>query len=104
MKAIGAALTVPIIDLRQSVPRENLMLQFCDDNTLRDRSCSLCHGLDYTDPAWSDVLGVHHNSHMLKRIAALPNAMVCRSASREDAILFRAEGFQGISLGWSDDR
>lgn len=213
MKAIGAAMTVPIIDLRKSVPRENLLLQFCgedsryrldqpfgvgsltyatdaramiraelvtrnevgemrlppvarvwgehwnptgqwreldekmmeptiikefqscpkcggekvsfgegyppppevfglitnysydvDDNTLRDRSCSLCHGLDYTDPAWSDVLGVHHNSHMLKRIAALPNAMVCLSASREDAILFRADGFQGISLGWSDDR
>ena len=210
MKAIAASMTVPIIDLRPAVPRENLLLQFCDpeylrynlsqpfgvgsltyatdshamirtellnrsevgemrippvgkvwhdywnpvgqwreldqkiltptltrewqlcpkcgdarvsygeaypndwtdlmnkygydpdDNTIRDRSCDVCHGMDYTDPAMSDVLGVVHSSFMLKRIAALPNPMICRSANSEHAVLFRADGFQGISLGWID--
>lgn len=75
-----------------------------DDNTTRDRSCNVCHGLEYTDAAFSDVLGLPHSTFGLKRIAALPNPMVCRSATREDAILFRADGFEGISLGWSDER
>lgn len=48
------------------------------------------------------VCGWPHSTYMLKRIAALPNPMVCRSESREDAILFRDDGFQGISLGWTD--
>lgn len=75
-----------------------------DDNTIRNRSCEVCHGLDYKEAAFSDVCGWPHSSFMLKRIAALPNAMVCRSATRNDAILFRADGFQGISLGWNDDK
>lgn len=70
-----------------------------DDNSIRDRSCDVCHGLDYQCAGFSDVLGVHHSSYMLKRIAALPNPMVCRSASVEHAVLFRADGFEGISLG-----
>jgi len=73
-----------------------------DDNMLRNRSCDVCHGLDYECAGFSDVLGVHHSSFMLKRIAALPNAMVCRSASVDHAVLFRADGFEGISLGCSD--
>lgn len=73
-----------------------------DDNTIRDRTCDVCHGLDYKDAAMSDVLGVVHSSFMLKRIAALPNAKICRSASVEHAVLFRADGFQGISLGHAE--
>lgn len=73
-----------------------------DENTIRDRSCDVCHGLDYTDPAVSDIFGVQHSTFMLHRIAALPNAMVTRSESVQHAVLFKADGFQGISLGWSD--
>lgn len=75
-----------------------------DDNTIRDRSCDVCHGLEYTEAAVSDVLGVFHSSFMLKRIAALPNAMVCRSEFDKDdnVVLFRADGFHGISLGYHE--
>ena len=74
-----------------------------DDNTIRNRSCDVCHGRDYTGAAVSDVLGIEHSTYNLKRIAALPHAQVCRSAYVEHAVLFRADGFQGISLGYHDD-
>jgi len=70
-----------------------------DDNSIRDVSCVLCRGRDYNGKSVSCVLGVRHVSFGLRRIAVLPNAMVCRSASNDSAVLFRADGFEGISLG-----
>ncbi len=73
-----------------------------DNNTIRDASCPLCHGLDYKGPSVTNLLGTEHNAYFLKRIVDIPNVTVCQTASRHDAILFRGDGFQGISLGIDD--
>jgi hypothetical protein len=70
-----------------------------DEFTIRDRSCECCSGLDYVGPDISNVCGIRHRSFYLRRIAALPNAKVCRSRSVASALLFVADGFEGISLG-----
>lgn len=80
-----------------------------DDNTIRDVSCPECHGKEYTGPSCVRIDGVLHSSWNLRRILALPNPMVCRSqyqdlhdkGSNHASILFRADGFEGISMGTS---
>jgi len=69
-----------------------------DDNTTRDPSCGLCYGKTWRGPALLVVAGVHFEYSRLKPIAALPNVRVARSA-HDDAIVFRADGFEGIAMG-----
>lgn len=69
-----------------------------DDNTTRDPSCGLCYGKTWRGPALLVVAGVHFEYSRLKAIAALPNVLVARSA-QDDAIVFRADGFEGIAMG-----
>lgn len=80
-----------------------------DDNTIRDSSCDHCHGHEYTGPSCVRIGEVLHQAWTLRRILALPNPRVCSAAvlsGREKdgyrAILFQADGFQGISLGLSE--
>lgn len=71
-----------------------------DDNTIRDVSCEACHGREYTGPSCVKIDGVLHKSFTLQRVLALPNPQV--RGIRNDkygTVLFRADGFQGISLG-----
>lgn len=74
-----------------------------DDNTIRDSSCEHCHGRDYTGPSCVRINGVVHQSWTMRRILALPNPQVCGTkADRFGVLLFRAEGFEGISMGMGD--
>ncbi len=94
------------VSLGDQYPEENdprLIDYDPDDNSVRDTSCVLCHGRDFGGKGISDVMGVYHMTFLLRRIAALPNALVCRSGSCDRAILFKADGFEGISLGVTDD-
>jgi len=72
-----------------------------DDNSIRDISCPLCHGREYSGPSCVRICGVLHSSWKLRRILALPNPAVCDSSYCGDpkVVLFRADGFEGISLG-----
>lgn len=69
-----------------------------DDNTTRDPSCNVCHGKTWRGPSLLVVSGVHFEYSRLKAMAALPNVRVARSA-QDDAIVFRADGFEGIAMG-----
>lgn len=77
-----------------------------DDNTIRDASCQTCKGIECSVPTCCEVEGVIHSAYTLKRILALPNPQICVSLSPEthrhsfrEHLLFRADGFEGISLG-----
>jgi len=74
-----------------------------DDNTIRDESCPVCNGLNKGHNNIAVLFGQEHQAHELKRILALPNVMVCTSefhpAEHAPALLFRADGFEGIALG-----
>lgn len=76
-----------------------------DDNTIRDKSCKHCHGCYYEGPSCVRIGGILHDSWRLRRILALPNPRVCAAAVVSDderisrAIVFKADGFEGISLG-----
>lgn len=72
-----------------------------DENTIGDRSCKTCRGEEFSGPSISRICGIQHNTYSLKRIAAIPDVKVCRSRSEKwkEALLFKADGFEGISLG-----
>jgi len=70
-----------------------------DEFTIRDKSCDACHGLEYRGADIAYICGMRHRAFYLQRIAALPNARVCQSRSVPMALLFQADGFEGISLG-----
>lgn len=70
-----------------------------DDNTIRDPSCSLCKGLEFSGPDVSDLLGCYHSTFFVKRIAAIPDVQISRSCADGDVLLFRGDGFEGVSLG-----
>lgn len=70
-----------------------------DDNSIRDASCMTCRGLKYAGPNITEICGVLHQTFRLRRILALPNVQVTRSLANRHALLFRADGFEGISLG-----
>lgn len=80
----------------------NLLDYDPDTNTSRDPSCVLCKGRSYPGLNVCVIDGVHHNAFKLRRIAALPNAVICPSLSVADSLLFKADGFEGISLGYTD--
>ncbi len=69
-----------------------------DDNSIRDKSCPLCHGLTYHGPNVLEVCGVVMQYTRLKPIANIPNVMIAPSM-REGALLFSGDGFEGIALG-----
>jgi len=78
-----------------------------DDNTIRDVSCPRCHGRWYGGPSNVRICGVLHSSWNLRRIVALPNPQVCKSLwldpkSDANVILFRADGFEGMSMGMAE--
>lgn len=74
-----------------------------DDNSVRDDSCPACRGLSRGHKNIAVLFGEEHQAHELKRILALPNVMVCTSEFSPEghapALLFRADGFEGIALG-----
>lgn len=74
-----------------------------DTNSIRDKSCPVCHGLRYSGPSDVRVFGALHSSFLLKRIAALPNVMVCPSRANDDVLLFRADGFEGCQMALFDE-
>jgi len=75
----------------------------CDDHTIRDASCGHCKGQSNGHNNIAVIFGQEHKAYDLKRILALPNAMVCESEWHPDkhapGLLFRADGFEGIALG-----
>lgn len=70
-----------------------------DDNSIFDESCPMCRGGKYDGPNVTMIAGVPHWGFFAKRIAALPNVEVCRGQNTALTVLFRADGFEGISLG-----
>lgn len=70
-----------------------------DDNTIRDISCVHCNGKEYTGPSCVRIGDVHHQVWPMRRILALPNPRVCAT---DETILFKADGFEGMSLGISE--
>ncbi len=74
-----------------------------EENTSRDTSCVLCKGRPYYGKNAVMIDGVEHSSFRLRRIAALPNAVVTHSTSMAGSLLFKADGFEGISLGFIKD-
>lgn len=70
-----------------------------DDNTIRDKSCGLCHGKDYHGPSLFRY-GPHLLSyHRMKPIAALPNTRVAVNIKCDGPLLFQADGFEGMAMG-----
>lgn len=74
-----------------------------DTNTSRDASCVLCKGRPYKGKNTSLLFGIEHSTYRLRRIATLPNAVVTASTSTTGSILFKADGFEGISMGFYED-
>lgn len=72
-----------------------------DDNTTLDKSCELCSGKLYDGPWQVRVAGVLMDYSRLKPIAALPNVRVSATTG-EKAILFLADGFEGMAMGMND--
>lgn len=70
-----------------------------DTNSVRDKNCPECHGLYYNKPGLAVICGVPHSAFRLRRILELPGVQVCQSMSVPEALLFRSDGFEGISLG-----
>lgn len=76
-----------------------------DDNTIRDESCEHCHGRDYEGPSCVRIVGVEHQAWTMRRILSLPNVHVCPGSYNRhrwgdsEPLLFKADGFEGISLG-----
>lgn len=84
----------------EALAAEHRRLSFdVDDNTIRDASCHLCHGLDYCGPNVALTPCGAHSAWMLARIAAIPDVRVCRSWSNVNLMLFSGSGFQGMSMG-----
>lgn len=78
-----------------------------DDNTIRDVSCEACRGRHYEGPSCVRIGGVLHSSWNLRRVLALPNPQICAGVvgllgDPSGAVLFRADGFEGISLGFDE--
>jgi hypothetical protein len=63
-------------------------------------TCGVCHGghVHHVNNV-VDVCGVLHSAFYMKRVLSLPNVAVCRSGFDRQAILFRADGFEGVSIG-----
>jgi len=70
-----------------------------DDNSILDANCKTCRGMNYHGKSIFLFNGIEHATHACRRIVALPNVRVCQSRFVPEAMLFRADGFEGISLG-----
>jgi hypothetical protein len=70
-----------------------------DANTIGDKHCGTCHGMEYRGPSTTEICGVYHSTFLMKRILALPGVRVAASVSAPNTLLFRAEGFEGVSMG-----
>lgn len=74
-----------------------------DDNTCGDSSCQTCHGDHFHGASIAMIGGIKHFSYRLKRIAAIPDVKISPFSTGEHyGLLFRADGFEGISLGVND--
>lgn len=87
-------LSDPIVNARY-----HRMAYDVDDNSIRDTSCKTCRGSDEKKPSAAEILGVRHSTWFARRILNLPNAKVCRTQFIPEALLFVADGFEGVSLG-----
>ena len=70
-----------------------------DENCIRDKSCPTCRGLEYYGPSVVQIAGVYHDAFTMRRVMALPNPLICRSRSGSGIVLFKADGFEGITMG-----
>lgn len=69
-----------------------------DYNTIRDESCPLCKGLDYYGPSQVEINGFRYSYHMLSPIFDLPNVMVLPPETQTEPMLFKADGFEGMTM------
>ncbi len=88
----------PDVDTHEERMRLGLLDYDIDDNTIRDASCPACRGRDFSGASAVRIHGVPFMSWHLRRIVALPNVRVCRSAEN-GCILFAADGFEGVAMG-----
>lgn len=71
-----------------------------DDNSIRDKSCQLCQGMQYNGPSLIMVRGTLMSFHRLKPIAAIPGVQVAANEKGEDhPLLFRGAGLEGMAMG-----
>jgi hypothetical protein len=113
LKALAAATWAPLIELRPEVDREKLMLAFCDpDDVKYDLSQPFAAGsLTYATDRYAIIRGEIANrmevgERKTPRVEPVWNDhwhptgnWIPLDASRHDALLFRGDGFEGISLG-----
>ena len=77
-----------------------------DDNSIRDKSCTACHGLDFQGPSVVDFGDdVFMDRWRLNPIIALPNVEWSMSQINHERapLLFRADGFEGMCMGIKPD-
>lgn len=75
-----------------------------DDNTIRDKSCPLCRGKDYTGPSVLLIHGVPFSYSRVKKLALVPNCRVAinhdgpSSHGRSEILCFEGDGFSGVAM------
>lgn len=69
-----------------------------DDNTIRDETCPLCKGREYDGPSEFEIHGIRHSWHIIAPIFDLPNVRFLPPESAEAPLLFKADGFEGMSM------
>jgi hypothetical protein len=56
----------------------------------------VCKGKHWTGPSEIQISGILHDYWRLKQIMRLPSVKI---STTKEAILFKADGFEGISMG-----
>lgn len=69
-----------------------------DDNTIRDETCPRCQGRDYYGPSEFAINGLRYRWAMLAPIFDLPNVRFLPSEYEELPLLFKADGFEGMTM------
>lgn len=70
-----------------------------DTNTYRDPSCEVCKGRCFKGPTMIEIDGVTLCYWRAKKVLELPSCRVSRSKADTDALLFVADGFEGVLMG-----
>lgn len=113
-----------LFDIQDLAPTQNAVCPLCDDrrveldhfpadwtkeldevdydpsdNTVRDASCSLCHGREHIGPSLQPIGDRHIGYEYAKKIAQVPGVEVCLSGRHTEPILFRSEaGILGMVM------
>jgi len=69
-----------------------------DDNTVRDASCPLCHGLEYYGPSQMEIGRLRYSYALIAPVFALPGVVFLPAEATGQPLLFRAEGFEGMAM------